>query len=44
VGTVLYLREPVHLRFHQSLLFILIVDFAIITFRVGKYITVVIDI
>jgi hypothetical protein len=43
VATVLYLREPVHLRLHQSLLFIFIIGFAIIAFRVGEYITIVIS-
>jgi hypothetical protein len=42
VATVLYLGEPVHLRLHQSLLFIFIVGFAIIAFRVGEYVTIVV--
>jgi hypothetical protein len=36
VGRVLRLREPVHPRLDQSLLFVFIVDFMIIAFRVGE--------
>jgi len=43
VTTVLHLREPVHLGLHQSLFFIFIIYLAIVTFRVGKYITIIID-
>ena len=42
MATVLYLREPVHLGLHQPLFFIFIIDFAVVTFRVGKYITIII--
>lgn len=41
---MLRLREPIHLRLDQSLFFVFIIDFAIIAFRVGEYITIVVDV
>lgn len=43
MAAVLHLRELVHLGLHKSLFFIFVIDFAIVTFRVGKYITIVVD-
>ena len=44
MGTVLCLREPIRLGLDQSLLFIFIVNFTIIAFRVGEHVAVIIDI
>lgn len=44
VGIGLHLREDVYLGLYQSLLFIFIFDFVIVTLRVGKYVAVVIDV
>lgn len=36
------MREPVHLRLDQSLLFIFVADFVIVTLSVGKHISIVV--
>ena len=43
VDRVPHLRAPIHLRLDQPLLFVLIINFTIISFRVGEHIAIVVD-